>query len=81
MLLEDSRREQCRLEAVRGARGYDATKAAQRLTLTLVVVRKRIQPPLHRKRRLQAGDDPPLRGCERKLRRGCWVSARERGPL
>ena len=61
VLLEDHRRRQRRLEAVRGAGANDAAEASQRLAALFGVVRQRIEPPLHGRGRAQPRDDPALR--------------------
>ena len=69
MLFEDDRRGNSRFKTVRGARADDAAKAAERFTAPLSVVRKRVQPALHRLRRPEARNQTPLALREGKRRR------------
>jgi hypothetical protein len=61
VLFEDDRREQCRLEAMGATVPDHAAKAAKGGTpARFVVVGEPVEEPLHRQRRAQAGNDPPL---------------------
>ena len=64
MLLEHRRREERRLEAMRGVMPHDAAKTAQRgaARRRLGVVGKRVQIALNRERRAQPRDQPSLGG-------------------
>ena len=70
VLFEDRRRAEGRLEAVHLVRPHDAPECAERLAVRLMVVRERLEPPLH----LLGGgcgvDDSPLPAGEGRSRRG-----------
>ena len=78
MLLEDDSGEESGLEAMRGARTDNATKAAQRFAADLGVVGQRVEPCLNGIRRPQACHETTLLRRERKCRRNDRVSAWER---
>jgi len=65
MLLEDDRRKQRRLEAVRGSRADDATETAQGLAANLGVVGQGIEPGLNGVRCSETCDETTLLRFER----------------
>ena len=81
MLLEDHSRRECGLEAMRHPRPDHTTKAAERLTACLDVVRQVVEPLLDGAGRPETRHYALLRRGEGQIRRIGRVSAGERESL
>lgn len=69
MLFERDSREQGGFEAMGGAGANDAAEAPHRIARWLIVVRKVVEPPLHRGRRAKPLDELSLGRGEREVGR------------